>query len=271
MDSSEMFVDFEFELETSRFAINRKKTRRKTAQLQLFQVGADGTRTPLTGSVMRETQNDINRRVLFDYDTFLNSVFIAQGRADEFTRKPAGERKRVLRNVLGLERYEDYSQRARTLGRERDVELRSLRERIEEAGESIEQLPELREQIAALERDLERTQAESGEATALVDSLQTAAREFARRKTAVSEATAAVPPRGGSEVARGREDVTREVARRNRLASNGGSRAQGRGRRQSADRRECAGPGAADQRARDPARRRGEMSCLPVAAGPDGG
>ncbi len=192
MGSREMFVDFEFELETARFAVNRKKTRGKTGQLQLFQIGTDGSRTPLTGSVMRETQRDINRRVLLDYDTFRNSVFIAQGHADEFTRKPAAERKKVLRNVLGLERYEEYAQRARGLGREREGELRALRVRMADAAAALEELPALRERISDLEAEQRRTDAAAVEASASVDSLQVAAREFEQREGAVEEARKSV-------------------------------------------------------------------------------
>ena len=41
-----------------------------------------------------------------DYDTFVNSAFLLQGRSDEFTRKTPSERKEVLSSILGLDLYE---------------------------------------------------------------------------------------------------------------------------------------------------------------------
>lgn len=184
----EMFVDFEFEIEGDRFAVNRKKTRGKTAQLQLFHIDEDGGRAPITGSVMRETQADINRRVLFDHETFRNSVFVAQGHADEFTRKAPSERKKVLRSVLGLERYEDYSVRARNLGREREAELRTLRIRLDEGLHSLARLPEVKETIVQLEKDEQQATKTAAAAAEEVTALQSAASEFERRTTAVAEA-----------------------------------------------------------------------------------
>ena len=43
-----------------------------------------------------------------DYDTFINSAFLLQGRADEFTNKTPAERKAVLASILGLEAYERF-------------------------------------------------------------------------------------------------------------------------------------------------------------------
>ena len=36
------------------------------------------------------------------YETFVNSAFLLQGRADSFTIKTPGERKRILAEILGL-------------------------------------------------------------------------------------------------------------------------------------------------------------------------
>ena len=48
-----------------------------------------------------------------DYETFINSVFLRQGHADEFTNKRPGERKDVLANILGLAQYDEYEKKAK--------------------------------------------------------------------------------------------------------------------------------------------------------------
>ena len=41
-----------------------------------------------------------------DYEAFINSSFLRQGQANEFSKKLPKERKDVLANILGLNRYE---------------------------------------------------------------------------------------------------------------------------------------------------------------------
>ena len=48
-----------------------------------------------------------------DYETFVNSAFLLQGRADSFTVKTASERKQILADILGLGRYDLYEERAK--------------------------------------------------------------------------------------------------------------------------------------------------------------
>ena len=68
---------------------------------------------PITGDMIRETQARIDQTVGMDYDTFINSAFLVQGRADEFTNKTPTERKAVLSKILGLETYDKLQIRAR--------------------------------------------------------------------------------------------------------------------------------------------------------------
>jgi DNA repair exonuclease SbcCD ATPase subunit len=71
------------------------------------------TARPLTGDMIRETQARIDQTVGMDYDTFINSAFLVQGRADEFATKTPSERKAVLSKILGLETYDRLQVRAR--------------------------------------------------------------------------------------------------------------------------------------------------------------
>jgi len=69
----------------------------------------------LTAANTRETQTRICDVLRMDYDTFVNSVYLRQGRADEFTTRPPAERKQVLSEILGL----SYFDRLQELSRER--------------------------------------------------------------------------------------------------------------------------------------------------------
>jgi exonuclease SbcC len=81
-------------------------------ELQTWDEAAGSWRS-LSEAGIRETQLKIDALLRLDYETFVNSAFLVQGRADEFTTKTPSERKQVLGRILGLERWEVYEQRAR--------------------------------------------------------------------------------------------------------------------------------------------------------------
>lgn len=128
----DMEVELEFALGEDRYCVLRKRTlkasgRRRigvpTLELQIF----DGdVYRPLTGETVAQTQTIVQSILRIDYETFINSAFIVQGRADEFTLRSPAERKRVLADLLGLERYSDLEERAREEARRCQAERQTV-------------------------------------------------------------------------------------------------------------------------------------------------
>ncbi|HLF04146.1 MAG TPA: SMC family ATPase [Dehalococcoidia bacterium] len=120
--ADEMRVELEFLVRDTRYRAIRShargggRRRQGVTDLQLQVTagdpGASGWQ-PITGNSVRETQARIEQVLGLDYDTFINSAFLLQGRADEFTNKTAAERKVVLGKVLGLAAYDQLQERAR--------------------------------------------------------------------------------------------------------------------------------------------------------------
>ena len=107
----DMQVEFVFDLEGDRYRIIRtfslvKKSSRSNLEFQVFSQ-EDNQYISLTCSSIRETQERITKTLRIDYQTFINSAFILQGRIDEFSRKSARERKEILSEILGLSRYDE--------------------------------------------------------------------------------------------------------------------------------------------------------------------
>ncbi len=74
-----------------------------------------------SGARISETQKKIESILKLDFETFVNSAFLMQGHADEFTTKTPIQRKQVLGNILGLSRWETYEARAKDrIGATRD-------------------------------------------------------------------------------------------------------------------------------------------------------
>lgn len=108
----EMRVELVFDLEGERYRVLRifsksasGKTSKPKLELQAFDPDASDF-TPLTGTGIRETQAYLNNLLGIDYQTFINSAFLLQGRSDEFTKKKPSERKQILARILNLSKYD---------------------------------------------------------------------------------------------------------------------------------------------------------------------
>lgn len=171
LGKSEMEVEFEFEVDGIRYLVLRKRAIRVTAKRRTsmatleFQVADGGDYRPLTGDSMHATQRQISQVLRLDYETFVNSAFILQGRADEFTRKTATERKRILSDLLGLGYYDALEERAREEMRHYEGERREHEASIEEIDAELEREPEHRRELERLGRLVDELvdEAERGE------------------------------------------------------------------------------------------------------------
>ncbi len=177
---TEMLVEFEFEVNGDLFAAVRKRTRGRSGALDLLQMAPDGGRISLTGGTMRETQAEIVRRVRMDFDTFVNSAFIAQGRANEFTRKPAAERKEVFRKVLDLGRYEQLSAAANDRKKESGARLTAIGRENEDLRTEVARLPEVEAQLADVVKRRDGLEPVIAAAEAAVTELRQAAADYER-------------------------------------------------------------------------------------------
>jgi exonuclease SbcC len=107
----------------------------------------------LTGNSMKDTQKHINELLRMDYDTFINSAYLRQGKADEFTTRAASDRKQVLGEILGLSYFEKLKDQARD-------HARTLKVKREAMELSLSRLPEAEAQREQADADLLSAKAE---------------------------------------------------------------------------------------------------------------
>jgi exonuclease SbcC len=113
---TDMRVALTFDQEGRRYkVIRQRKAGKRGASLLELLMWDPGTASwrGISEGGMRATQDKIEKLLHLDYDTFVNSAFLLQGRADEFTTKTPSERKQVLANILGLSVWETYEDRAK--------------------------------------------------------------------------------------------------------------------------------------------------------------
>ena len=159
-----------------------KRRRGGASDLQLMVLEGDAPR-PMTGDMIRETQARIDQTIGMDYDTFVNSAFLVQGRADEFTNKTPAERKAVLSKILGLETYDRLQVKARernswaeNTAKIAESTVDRLRRELEQLVEPSAELAELETGLIALNKDLAEQQAKT---TALRDQVNELRRQQA--------------------------------------------------------------------------------------------
>lgn len=154
LGAEEMEVQFEFRLGDDLYRASRKRSRRtRTGDWQVFLCDTTGTWRPVGGSTMQETGRNLIRLLHMEYETFLNSAYIQQGHADEFTRQKPMDRKRILADILDLSRYDRLEEMARERRTEADLVLKDLEGEIRHyetrAGEEAVYRERLKEQEEA--------------------------------------------------------------------------------------------------------------------------
>ncbi|MBA7498356.1 Chromosome partition protein Smc [subsurface metagenome] len=150
----DMQVEFVFDLEGDRYRIIRtfsltKKGSRSGLEFQVFSE-EDNEYISLTCPSLRKTQERITKTLRIDYKTFINSAFILQGRIDEFSRKSARERKEILSEILGLSRYDELANLAKSHLKEINNIIMTKESRLEYIYQEMANLDFYKEKIKEL-------------------------------------------------------------------------------------------------------------------------
>lgn len=177
LGENEMSVEFTFLLGDNTYRVLRRRKMGKRGKtevhLHAFIPDAGDWRTLSEGGV-RGTQAKINRLLRIDYDTFINSAFLLQGRADEFTTKTAAERKEILADILGLGVYEMYEKRAAD-------KVRFFEQEIAIALAQIEQMQQDLMAETSLRREWETSQQEALKLNKALCAAETALNDIRQR------------------------------------------------------------------------------------------
>ncbi|MCX6037302.1 MAG: AAA family ATPase, partial [Chloroflexi bacterium] len=153
LQSAAAEVAFTFGYENNQYRVIRSLARGKTTTLE-FQISDGGIWRPLTEHTNRETQARIEQVLRLDYDTFINVSFFLQGRADQFAQQPPTRRKEILGNILGLEIWEVYQERAAERRKEVESNLGAVDGRTTEIDAELAEEEPRKLRLAELETQL---------------------------------------------------------------------------------------------------------------------
>jgi len=143
-----MWVEMEFEVEGIAYKVARKRSLkgRGTSELNFFKVGK-GDLKNLTEDSIKNTQNKITKTMKMPYEIFVNSAYLRQGQADEFTKKTPTRRKEILSEILGLDRYQSLSEAAKDKARTAEAEIEILNMQVEELAIEVEAKDEIKKEM----------------------------------------------------------------------------------------------------------------------------
>ncbi len=160
----DMQVELIAKSEYQQYRIIRRYLKNRTSSgvtdLQLQILSGDEYKS-ISGSTIAETQQSITTVFGMDYRTFANSVYLVQGKSDNFTISTPIERKEVLGKILNLTYYDMLVERskdkARLSGIERDTtykQLESLETRLQELSGYQNQLDDIKTSLTNINLEI---------------------------------------------------------------------------------------------------------------------
>lgn len=150
-------VAYTFEYEGNTYRVLRSKGRSASTILEFHIQTGGGKWKPLTERNMRATENLIQETLRLDYETFVNASFFLQGKADQFTQQRAGDRKRILSSILGLEVWESYRKQSFEQRKQVEEQIAELDGRLQEINAELVQEPQRKRRLKELEQNLKTT------------------------------------------------------------------------------------------------------------------
>ena len=179
-------LDFQAKGQLYRAIRRRRSAGQGRTELDLFVLDDADQPRPITGNTVNETGARIRNLLGMDYDTFVNSAFLLQGRSDEFTRKTPSERKDVLSSILGLDLYEALQAASRNKRSEwqdnvirTEGALTQTRTALDELADPTDELDGIERRLITLAGELDDAASEASERRASVEALRRKQAELA--------------------------------------------------------------------------------------------
>ena len=215
LSQSDMHVQLDFDQEGTIYRVIRKRSRRQrgVSTLDLF-AEVEGEWVTQSEPAIRDTQSKINRLLRLDYETFVHSAFLQQGKADAFTTKAPAQRKQILSDILGLAQWEQYEESTKETLKNITAELSVIDVRINEIEHELEKAPRLQTVLVEAEAAQHEAQAALTEAEKKLEEVAHAPAEMRNAQERLADAE-----RHKRERERDLETIETDIARQtNRVA-----------------------------------------------------
>lgn len=166
LGAREAKVDFIFQSRQQIYRVIRSRQRGQATTLE-FQVAVEAASRDdrvdpanpthfrsLTERGVRATQQLLLNHLKLDYDTFIHSAYLRQGRADEFMLKRPSERKQILADLLNLNQYDRLAEQAKDRAREFKAQIDVLSPTLQAMQTQWEQQAVIQQEATCLQTQL---------------------------------------------------------------------------------------------------------------------
>ncbi len=151
-------VDFDFVCNNQTYRIIRSRPRGRSGALEFQVATKSGRFRSLTAKGVKATQKEIISCIKLDYDTFINSAYLRQGRADEFMLRRPSDRKQILADLLKLDRYEELATKAKDLAKEHKGKIIQIEQSLSPLQLEIDKQKFVKKELAEVETTLQEFQ-----------------------------------------------------------------------------------------------------------------
>ncbi|MFO7908005.1 MAG: SMC family ATPase, partial [Pirellulaceae bacterium] len=153
-DRDDLAVEFDFKVDRELFRAHRTLSRQGRSTRQILSAREDAPNTQWTPVPGTDTERGfaqwVNDHVALSYETFTTSILLLQGRAESLLLATPTERRRLLCQIVGLDRIEELVKRARSHLAESEGAAKSCRQQTRQlAAVETSRLDRLRHLVAA--------------------------------------------------------------------------------------------------------------------------
>ncbi len=173
--ADEMWVELNFQAQGNNYKVLRKRSRKKRGHSELYLYSFNKKTSgfySISEDKISDTQEKIGKLLKTPYRIFVNSAYLRQGKADEFTTKTAAERKEILAEILDLKLYDELSGTAREKAKIAKTETESLKIQIQDLKEQISEKPQAKNDFLKLKKQIATLKEKTKKAESIVQKLQ---------------------------------------------------------------------------------------------------
>jgi len=157
LGQTQMMVLLDFECNGQKYRVKREyyKTYGKPyVGLDFGMYNSENRLIPLSENKIRATQRKIENTIRLTLDTFVNSAFLRQGQANEFSKKSPKDRKEIFSQILGLQTYELVKKLAMDKAKQSIIEKDSLLQFQEKIAIELQKQQEINQNIDEINKNL---------------------------------------------------------------------------------------------------------------------
>ena len=167
LGQTQMLVVFDFEFNKNMYRVRREYMRTYGKPVAVLEFGILEPETekiiPLTDKTIRATQAKIEQTLHLDFNSFVNSAFLRQGNANEFSKKSAKDRKKILANILGLDQFETVRKLAMEKTKQAQSEKQVLSTLQEKREQELQAVNTVKEKIQNVKDTLKKNNRQENE------------------------------------------------------------------------------------------------------------